>query len=267
MAAIKPSKPEFFNGCRDALTVNSWLYQMETYLNLITLGNPQLAVEETAKIAFASTFLKGIAASWWFSLVQSGQAPGQWEAFVSAVKREFIPQDSVQRSRERLRNLSQRGNVSSYLDEFRNIVIGIPGISEDEKLDKFCAGLKPAVRLEVLKAGPSTVDGAACIALNVDNAMYNVGTFNNRRASLNVFGEQPMDIGNVESRPHYRGRSFNANSRRNFQNTQKKTSFNNNACYVCQKQGCRAWKHKNDGLRSSTAERGRTNFSSSMSEN
>lgn len=77
MTSIKPSKPESFVGQRDALTVNTWLYQFGTYLNLVQLGNIGIASNDNARVAFASTLLKGIAANWWYLLVQSGQALDQ----------------------------------------------------------------------------------------------------------------------------------------------------------------------------------------------
>lgn len=54
MASIKLSRPEPFAGRRNALTIKIWLYPDETFLKLDLLGNPQLALDESAKIASAS---------------------------------------------------------------------------------------------------------------------------------------------------------------------------------------------------------------------
>lgn len=86
-------------------------------------------------------------------LVQGGQAPSDWKDFKNAVRRECISQDSVRQSRYKIRVLEQKTSVSAFLNDFRNIVIAIAGISEEEKLDKTCAGLKPQIWLEVLKMG------------------------------------------------------------------------------------------------------------------
>lgn len=59
-----------------------------------------------------------------------------------------------------LHALYQKTRVSSNVNELRNIVISISGIREDEKLDKFCAGSKPMIGLEVLKAGPVNLEQA-----------------------------------------------------------------------------------------------------------
>ena len=77
MEFIKPNKPDSFSGYRDALTVNTWLYQTETYLNLVQVNNPEIAMDDNTKIAFASTLVKGNAANWWYILLSSRRAPGQ----------------------------------------------------------------------------------------------------------------------------------------------------------------------------------------------
>lgn len=257
MAMIKPSKPEAFEGRRDALHVNTWLYQVEMYLNVCQMNNPQQLIAENMKVSVASTLLKGTAANWWFILVQSGQAPGQWDEFVNCVRTEFIPQDSIRRARDRLRGLVQRTSVSAYLNQFRNIVIAIPGMNEGEKLDRFCTGLKPQVRLEVMKGNPENLADASKIALNVDNALMGAGMFNpggysgfnmnHGSSSGSSSAPQPMDIGNVEGNMHYRGKSFKPKKKGQKTNdTQRQSDLQNNACFVCHKPGCRPWKHNDD---------------------
>ena len=80
--------------------------------------------------------------------------------FEEAIFAEFIPFDSVQRSRDKLKKLVQRTSVTSHLTEFRNIVLTIPGMGEGEKVDRFSQGLKPNIRLEVMKAGAQTMSDA-----------------------------------------------------------------------------------------------------------
>lgn len=65
---------------------------------------------------------------------------------------------SDRRFREKLKSLSRKSTVTSYINEFRNTVIGIKGIGEEETLDKFCSVLKPMFSLELLKSGPENHD-------------------------------------------------------------------------------------------------------------
>ncbi len=121
--------------------------------------------------------MSGMAAGWWYTRVGSNTVPTTWAEFEVAIYQEFVPFDSVQRSRENLRRLVQRTSVSSYLSEFRDIVLTIPSMSEAEQFDRFCHGLKPQVCLEVMNSGAQTINDAARIALNVDAALFGAGMF------------------------------------------------------------------------------------------
>lgn len=70
MDFVKPKKWESFTGNRDALVVITRFYQVEKYLSLTTTGNPQLALNESAKVGYASTILYGNVARWRNMLVQ-----------------------------------------------------------------------------------------------------------------------------------------------------------------------------------------------------
>lgn len=221
MTSIKPNKPRPFYGKRDEFEVRTWIYQVKQYLALVEVGHLTGLTQET-KISFASTFFAGTAAAWWYTLVNSSTIPTTWEAFEKAIIDEFIPFDSVQRSRDKLRRLVQRTSVTNYLTEFRNIVLTIPGISEGEKVDRFSQGLKPNIRLEVMKAGSQTMTEASRIALNVDSALFGAGMFRNQNSGpFPSVLHTPMEIGNFEQRNKDRS---------------------NNACFKCHKVGCRPWK-------------------------
>ena len=264
MASLKPSKPGPYEGKRDSLTVETWLYQVDVYLNLLQVANPNVVIDDGTRVAFATTLLKGNAANWWFMVVQAGQAPGQWENFKVALRNEFVPQDSERRNRDKLRNLRQTAGVASYLTTFRNLVIGIPGMNEAEKLDRFCAGLKNEVKLEVLKANPGDLNEASQIALNVDNAFYGAGIY--KRGTYGAgSGPQPMEIGNVEDGPHYRGRAFKKGKKKS--KTQREKDLQNNACFKCHKKGCRPWKPDCDAVQVSNATADCGAVSDSESEN
>lgn len=263
MAALKPNKPGPFEGKRDSLTVETWLYQVDVYLNLLQVANPNVVIDDGTRVAFATTLLKDNAARWWFMLVQAGQAPGQWENFKVALRTEFVPQDSERRNRDKLRNLRQTSSVAGYLTIFRNLVIGIPGMNEAEKLDRFIAGLRNEVKLEVLKSNPADLNAASQIALNVDNALYGAGMYYRGSFGGNA-GPQPMDIGNVEGGTHYRGKSFKKGKKKK---TQREKDLENNACFKCHTKGCRPWKQDCGALDVSNAAVESGAVSDSESEN
>ena len=142
MATLKPNKPKTYDGKRDEYEVRTWIFQVTKYLNLVLVGMPNPLPDPT-KISFAATYLSGTASTWWYTRVASNTIPATWAGFEASVVQEFVPFDSGQRARDKLRKLFQRTSVSAYLSEFRNITLAIPGITEGEKVDRFVQGLKP----------------------------------------------------------------------------------------------------------------------------
>ena len=237
---MKHNKPEPFDGKRDCLVVNTWLYKVEQYLTLVQLTSPGMLLTDGNRILYASTFLTSTAAVWWYTVFQSNEVPIIWVAFKEAVVKAFVPEDHIRRARDRLRKLRQTSSVWKYLSDFRNIVLTIPDVTEGEKWDKFCSGLKPEIRLEVMKTTVTGFEEATKIALRVDSALWSSqfyggnGGGSSSRAGTPFQAEAPtpMEIGNTESR------------RTRFRDPRRDEDFRNNRCFVCHKTGCRSWKHK-----------------------
>jgi hypothetical protein len=98
--------------------------------------------------------------------------------------------------------------VASYISEFRNIALTIPGITEEEQLDRFCEELKPEIKLEVLKSNVNKMNEAVRVALNVDSALYRIRMdvrSRNGFQSADGAGASPtlMEIGNIQSSRTY----------------------------------------------------------------
>lgn len=229
---LKPNKPDAFEGKRDFLAVSSWIFKMEQYLSLTQLSNPTTNISDENRITFASSFFTGNAASWWFTVVRSGQIPSSWNDFKALVVNEFIPNDHERRARDKLRRLKQTLSVSKYLSECRNCTLGINDISDGEKFDRFVQGLKKDIRVEVLKSQCSTFDEAANIALRIDSALWStsVSQVNFSRRDTDTSGPVPMEIGNVQ-----RSRLTEEQRR------QRATDLKNNACTRCHTKKCRPW--------------------------
>ena len=219
MCSLKPNKPVCFEGKRDEYAVKTWLYQVKQYLALVQIGNAN-ELNDATKISFAASFLTGTAAAWWYTVVGANSVPGTWDEFEKLFMHEFVPLDSSRRSRDKLRRLYQKTSVTSYLSEFRNVTLTIPDMSEGEKVDRFCQGLKPQVRLEVMKTGPQSMNDAARIALNIDSAIFGARAHGNFNYGIES-RPTPMEIGNTE---------------------QSRRDRANDACFKCHKPGCRPWK-------------------------
>lgn len=231
--SLKGNKPETFNGNRDFLGVNTWLYKIEQYLALTQISSPQVTLTDLNRITFASSYFSGNAAVWWFNIVQSVAAPTTWDNFKELVIKEFIPADHTRRAREKLRKLKQLGSVEKYVAEFRNTILAISDMHEGEKTDRFVQGLKYGVKVEVMKSGVETFDECARIAMNVDNAIWSA-----KRESSSSFPSRdagpsrpvPMEIGNLNGT---RGQAHRE---------QRKKDLEKGACFRCHTVGCRPWK-------------------------
>lgn len=168
---LKPNKPEAYDGTRDYVTVNTWLYTVEQYLNLAQLSSPNVVINDHNKIALSSSYLKDNDSAWWYHLVKSPNTPSTWESFKSSLILKLVPADHTRRARDKFRKIKQLGSVEKYLSEFRNVILMIGDINEAEKVDRFVDGLKFNVRVEVLKTNSNSFEECARIALNVDSAI------------------------------------------------------------------------------------------------
>ena len=67
-----------------------------------------------------------------------------------------------------MRQLSQTKGVQDYIDRFQTLVLQIPDMSAAEQLDRFTAGLKPAVQERVEIEACDTLAKAMRIAQRID---------------------------------------------------------------------------------------------------
>ena len=142
--------------------------------------------------------------------------------------------------------------MGSYVTEFRNIALTIPGITEEEQLDRFCEGLQPQIKLEVLKSNATTLSDAVRVALNVDSELDGMragASFRNgwQSSVVEETSPSPMEIGNVQS-----SRTYPRNQRRGG-GTEKASAGHrqkdllDGTCFICHKKDCRARFHGVDG--------------------
>lgn len=110
--------------------------------------------------------------NWWYTLVSGNIVLPRREALKLLFEAKFVLQDSVIRARNKLTKLRQKTSVAAYFKEFINLAINIPGMSEFEKLARFCEGFKPHILLEGRKWNPDKFEAANCSHFSVDGAFY-----------------------------------------------------------------------------------------------
>ena len=153
--AVKPPKPDFFKGKRDALEINAWVDQISRYAQFFGL-DPGLELVE-----FAVFYLSGSARDWWTN--QSGQLKARvmtWTDFVFELKTAFYPLDHERAVMDKLEKLHQKGSVAAYVELFEKLRSQVSGVSDDLWKRYFIKGLAQNIQIEAIKFNLDTPDAS-----------------------------------------------------------------------------------------------------------
>jgi hypothetical protein len=140
-ARVKLSAPPTYNGS-PSINVSTWLFQIEQYLEASGVH------DEQQRIVVAVSYFRELASQWWVNRVSVLQnAPTQyWDEFKEAVQQRFQPISASRTARAELRSLRQNSkSVSEYQSEFYRIIQLINNMSEEDQIENFVFGLKPAI--------------------------------------------------------------------------------------------------------------------------
>lgn len=132
---IKPVQPATFHG-KPNENVRQWIFAVELWFSA---GN---VINDADRIILAVSLLRDAALVWWRSIYELAEKPATWEEFKYAAVNAFEPVNPAESARDRLASLRQSGSVRTYAYLFRSIAMSIPGITDDEKKDRFIRGLK-----------------------------------------------------------------------------------------------------------------------------
>lgn len=122
---LKQKKPEVYEGKRDHIMVDSWIYSVERYQILIIVGS-QKTIYEFDEIRYATTLFSGSAASWWLLIVQNNLVPTICVDCFNFLRKEFFPFDSERLDRDKLYNFRQVTSVVDYIKFFWEYYIEYP---------------------------------------------------------------------------------------------------------------------------------------------
>ncbi len=204
---LKPEKPSTFSGLKETTRVTVWLFEVVSYFNAVSCHDP------SQRIVYAAALLRGPAAVWYRNhktTVERSTAQDftTWDAFSNALINEFHPANYQRVARDKLASLVQRNSVQNYAYQFRLAILDIDNISEEEKIDRFLRGLKPAIQRELELRPPATLQEAISIAERVDAVDYRMSrrqgmnNFTPRRPPLNS-GPAPMQVDAITGRQPY----------------------------------------------------------------
>jgi hypothetical protein len=144
----------------------TWVFSCEQYFKL-------KPTDDTRRVDIAVSLLRESALLWWRMRCQDGEegrrAAMTWSEFGAALQQQFTPVNQAATARARLRTLTQRTSVAEYAVELRELLLRLPRMPEDEKIDKFVSGLQPRIKAEVALKQPTTLDQAIRIADTLDS--------------------------------------------------------------------------------------------------
>lgn len=100
------------------------------------------------------------------------------EQLFAGLKAQFRPIDAWQVARDKLARLVQHTSVASYIEEFLALMLCIPDMTEQDRVDRFVRGLKIGPRKEVMVRRCQTLDEAMAVADRTDAVFYAARSWN-----------------------------------------------------------------------------------------
>lgn len=173
--------------------------------------------DEAKKIEHALNFVNHDVGTW-FNLaaivaVADGKDIDTWVKFVAALLARFRPVEAAISGRANLDAATQSGTVQAYAAHFLSVMTYIPDMNPADQIYRFSTGLKPAIRLEVMKTKPKTLSEAIELAVGIDVYTRTFSQPSSSSSSSSSYRPQqqrssyaassssasPMDLNNLES--------------------------------------------------------------------
>lgn len=155
----KRNKPPTFDGKG---SVDSWLQHISEYCRGAADGE---------KLAIAVSYLTGSAHEWYICTKVLEESPVlSYDGFCGAISKRFNPIDKVRTARDKLAKWRQIKSVQIYSQSFLEIIMDLPTITEDEKIDRYCRGLKTYIWEELCTKAYTSLDDVMNDAERVESA-------------------------------------------------------------------------------------------------
>jgi hypothetical protein len=222
---VRIPMPSTYNGERNAAVINLWIQEVERYLKFYD-------VPKTRWISYGVTLLRDRAQKWWNQLSQKNEESTTWEKFKIDLEYTFKPSYSEHAARDRLASSKQTRSVAEYVDEFQDILLDLPRVSDDEALDRFVRGLKDDARIHVLTKEPRSLEEATRFAIAYDSAKQ-TGIFMSTNRPDHIPND-PMDLSVLIQQLHAMNMANNNHQPR--ERVPMRTN-RNIICHWCKKSG------------------------------
>ena len=186
---LMPKSPEEFDPAKKR-DVDTWLFQVEVYYQLYPNDT------DTAKIIDCSSYFRGGALVWWrhFAATHNLEAM-TWTQFREAIRERWQVTNVVRAARDKIATIRQLTSVQDYTHRFLDLKVQIPGMTNEEAVDRYVRGLKPTIRRDVeqlmSREGDKTLEELIRFADRTDSVDYQARRY--RPA-----GPTPMELGALE---------------------------------------------------------------------
>ena len=77
-----------------------------------------------------------------------------WELFTQEIIAAFSPITEEEQAQKLLKGLNQTGNIQNYVQQFRDLSLCIPSMSQADEFATFMDGLKPGIRQQITPMFP-----------------------------------------------------------------------------------------------------------------
>ena len=152
------------------------------------------------RMRFATGFIEGSARDWWTALASAAR-PTAFEDLVAALRKRFQPVTSAETARAKLAVLQQgKSSIHDYVAAFRQLLVSVPSMGEDDRLFQFTRGLRLAIATQLRVHGVASVDATIEMATRVGSLGELAGLTSVRGltpASAAV-GPDDMQLDNIE---------------------------------------------------------------------
>ena len=132
--------------------------------------------------------------------------PTAFGDFVAALRKRFQPVTSAETARAKLAVLQQgKSSIHDYVSAFRQLLVAVPSMGEDDRLFQFTRGLRPAIATQLRVHGVASIDAAIEMATRVGSLGELAGLANVRGvtpASAAAGSADDMQLDNIEGLDH-----------------------------------------------------------------
>src|SRR5690349_9855084 len=215
---LKPERPPTYAGGRNE-SLAAWIFQMERYCQL-------LPVPDINRVEFAGTFLKDHAAMWWQTTYNDIES---WRDFTDGLREQFQPVNTAKTARAQLDRLKQTSSVRFYNTRFRELILQIPHMHEEDRVHHYINGLKPQVAALVALRQPDSLLDAQGLADTAD-------TIQHHHVPYQTYGSR--GTGQTQHRPNYQGPApMELDAIGKLTDTERERLRKNGGCFRCRKTG------------------------------